>query len=92
MDNDITKLLDIKDSGISILRIDETSTAKKVYLEKALTYHFCPVCGCRMHSKGIYQRTVNHPILQDGKRLILCIRQRRWICSNPNCKNIETLC
>ena len=90
MDNDITKLLDIKDSGISILRIDETSTAKKVYLEKALTYHFCPVCGCRMHSKGIYQRTVNHPILQDGKRLILCIRQRRWICSNPNCKNIET--
>ena len=43
-----------------------------------------------MYSKGIYKRHVNHPILQDGFRLILEIHQRRWQCSNPNCKDIET--
>ena len=90
MDNHITQLLDIKDSGITVLQVKETSTTKTVLLEKQLTYHFCPVCGCRMHSKGIYLRKVNHPILQDGKQLILHIRQRRWICSSPSCRNIET--
>jgi len=43
MDNDITKLLDIKESGIVILQIKETKTAKIVVLEKQLTFHFCPV-------------------------------------------------
>ena len=90
MDNHITKLLDIKDVGINVLQVKETSTTKTVVLEKQLTFHFCPVCGCRMYSKGIYLRKVNHPILQDGKQLILHIRQRRWICSNSICKNIET--
>ncbi len=90
MDNDITKLLDIKESGIVILQVKETKTTKIVVLEKQLTFHFCPVCGCRMHSKGIYLRKVNHPIMQDGRMLILHIRQRRWICSNQNCRNIET--
>lgn len=90
MDNHITKLLDINDSDIHVLQIKETATTKTVVLEKQLTFHFCPVCGARMHSKGIYLRKVNHPILQDGKQLILNIRQRRWICSNPACKNVET--
>lgn len=43
-----------------------------------------------MYSKGTYRRNVNHPIMQDGLRLILEIRQRRWQCSNPDCRDIET--
>ena len=44
---------------------------------------FCPSCNARMHSKGIYKRTVKHPIFQDSTLLNLIIRQRRWRC--PDC-------
>ena len=39
-----------------------------------------------MHSRGIKARTINHPILQDGYSLILVLRQRRWRCTNPDCR------
>ena len=90
MNNDITKLLDLKDSDIKVLHIKDSASTRTVVIEKELSAHFCPACGCRMYSKGIYKRHVNHPILQDGFRLILEIHQRRWQCSNPNCKDIET--
>lgn len=38
-----------------------------------------------MHSRGVYTRTVNHPIMQDGKQLVLKIRQRRYRCTNQIC-------
>lgn len=38
-----------------------------------------------MYSKGIYERTVNHPIVQDGLPLVLKVQQRRWRCNNPAC-------
>lgn len=31
-----------------------------------------------MHSKGIYKRTVKHPIFQDSTQLVLTVHQRRW--------------
>lgn len=40
-----------------------------------------------MHSKGIYTRTVNHPVLQDGTQLILKLNQRRRSCINPACNH-----
>ncbi|HHW95533.1 MAG TPA: transposase [Mogibacterium sp.] len=43
-----------------------------------------------MHSKGIYPRTVNHPVMQDGLQLILVVNQRRWQCTNPVCRHIVT--
>ena len=88
--NNIIQILDIKDSGIKVLAIKETATTRTVTIEKEITYHFCPVCGCRMYSKGIYTRHVNHPIMQDGLRLILEIRQRKWQCSNTACKEFES--
>lgn len=88
--NNITEILDIKDSGIKILAVKDTVSTRTVTIEKEITFHFCPVCGCRMYSKGIYTRHVNHPILQDGLRLILEIRQRKWQCSNKSCKTFET--
>ena len=88
--NIITDILDIKDSGIKVIAVKETTTTKTVTIEKEITFHFCPICGCRMYSKGIYTRHVNHPIMQDGLRLIIEIRQRKWQCSNPTCKAFET--
>lgn len=90
MNNDIIKLLNIKDAGINVISVRETTTTRTVELEKEPGFHYCPVCGCRMYSKGIYKRKVNHPIMQDGLRLILQVNQRRWQCSNPSCKEIET--
>ena len=88
--NNITQILDIKDSGIKVLAVKETTATRTVTIEKEITFHFCPVCGCRMYSKGIYTRHVNHPIMQDGLRLILEIKQRRWRCSNNACGYTET--
>ena len=90
MNNDIIKLLNIKDAGINVISVRETTTTRTVELEKEPGFHYCPVCGCRMYSKGIYKRKVNHPIMQDGLRLILQVNQRRCQCSNPSCKEIET--
>lgn len=90
MDNDITKLLSIKESGIKVVGLRKTKTAHIVTLEKELTIHYCPVCGSRMYSKGIYVRNANHPVMQDGLALQLEIRQRRWQCINPECREIET--
>ena len=90
MNNNIIEILDIKESGIKVLAVKETNFTRTVTIEKELTYHYCPVCGCRMYSKGIYTRHVNHPIMQDGLRLILEIKQRKWQCSNVACKDFET--
>ena len=53
MNNDITKLLGIKDPDIRVLSIKETTTTRTIALEKKIYIHYCPVCGCRMYSKGI---------------------------------------
>lgn len=60
-----------------------------VTLEKTRKIHFCDACGCRMYSKGVYVRTLNHPIMQDGLQLVLKVRQRRWRCTNPECGSTE---
>ena len=90
MDNDIIKLLGIKEAGIHVLKVSDTRTSHIVTIEKELAAHYCPVCGMRMYSKGTYKRRVNHPVMQDGRSVILEINQRRWQCTNPECRNIET--
>lgn len=39
-----------------------------------------------MHSRGVKSRKIKHPILQDNYSLILILKQRRWSCSNPECR------
>lgn len=90
MDYDIIKLLGIKDSCIKVLEIKESSTTRTVTIEKELFAHFCPACGFRMYSKGRETRTVNHPVMQDGLKLTLKIIKRRWQCTNPDCRAIES--
>lgn len=38
-----------------------------------------------MHSRGVKQRTIKHPVLQDNYELILLLKQRRWRCTNKDC-------
>jgi len=83
--NSITELLNLEDSDVFISNIDIQGTTKTLTLETKLYAHYCPSCGFRMHSKGVKNRTIKHPILQDNYELILILKQRRWKCTNPEC-------
>lgn len=83
--NHITDLLDLEDADIIISGIQIQGQTKTLTLETPPTAHFCPSCGFRMHSRGVKNRTINHPILQDNYSLILVLKQRRWRCTNPEC-------
>ncbi len=67
------------------MRVSREGTTKTLTLETHPTTHFCPSCSFRMHSRGVKQRTVRHPILQDVYQLILILKQRRWRCTNKEC-------
>lgn len=83
--NRITDLLDLEDANVIISDIHTQGLTKTIILETTPTAHFCPSCGFRMHSRGIKNRTITHPILQDNYSLILILKQRRWRCTNPKC-------
>ena len=83
--NSITELLNLEDSDIFISDITISGTKKILTLETHPIIHFCPICGFKMHSRGIKTRTINHPILQDSYELILKLKQRRWRCTNQQC-------
>lgn len=84
--NSITELLNLEDADIFISDITISGTKKILTLETHPIIHFCPICGFKMHSRGIKTRTINHPILQDTYELILKLKQRRWRCTNPQCR------
>ena len=46
---------------------------KTLIIETPPVASYCPICGFRMHSRGVKKRTINHPILQDGYSLIRCV-------------------
>lgn len=83
--NSITELLDLEDTDVKICDIQIQGQTKTIYLESPPVAHFCPSCGFRMHSRGIKNRKINHPILQDNYKLVLILKQRRWRCTNPDC-------
>lgn len=83
--NRITDLLDLEDENVIISDIHTQGQTKTITLETPPVAHFCPSCGFRMHSRGIKNRTITHPILQDHYSLILILKQRRWRCTNPEC-------
>lgn len=86
MNNDIINLLNIEDKDVIITNTSIEGNVKKIYIEKVLKVEYCPNCSSRMHSKGKYLRHINHPILQDGYKLELIVSQRKWKCTNPQCK------
>lgn len=81
---DLLPLLDFQtDDSIEIINVEIIDSIKSIHLIKKLIPLYCPSCGARMHSKGIYKRTVKHPIFQDSTLLNLIVHQRRWCC--PDC-------
>ena len=82
---DIIKLLNIEDKDIKLIETKVYDDVKEITIEKELIEHYCPKCGCKMHSKGVRTRTLRHQILCDGYKLILKLNQRRWKCTNPDC-------
>ena len=83
--NTITELLNLEDSDIYVSNIQIIDTKKIITVETPVSIHFCPQCGFKMHSRGIRERTINHPVLQDGFECIIKLRQRRWRCINAQC-------
>ena len=79
------KFLNLEDNLLEIEKIEVIDDTKYIYLNQKLIPTYCPVCGSRMYSKGIETRTIKHQTLQDGFKLILYLKQRRWKCSNSIC-------
>ena len=84
--DDTIKLLDLEDDNFIIKDVRIDSNTKYITDETKAVPHYCPQCGTEMHSKGRKPRTIHHPILQDGFRLEIILFQRRWQCTNPECK------
>ena len=84
--NDIISLLNLEDSQLEIESVKQEGTTKVVTLFTRPQTRFCPKCGYLMHSRGLKLRTINHPVLQNSYHLILKLKQRRWKCTNSNCK------
>ena len=85
MSDDIIKLLDLEDDDLLVQGPSVSHGKKTLTISRKPVPTFCSICGSKMHSKGIYARIVNHPVLQDGTQLILKLLQRRWKCTNPAC-------
>ena len=59
--NSIIDLLDLEDSEIIIKDIQIHGQTKTLFLETPPIVHFCPICGYRMHSRGVKSRKIKHP-------------------------------
>lgn len=87
MKDNIIALFNLKGPNIKINVLEYNNSKITLSITKNLQRTFCPLCHNVMHSKGIYKQTVNHPILQDGRRIVLEINQRRWKCTNSLCQH-----
>ena len=70
------------DQSVHIDKVVVEGDIKYVYLSRSPIPTFCDECNSRMHSKGVYVRKINHPILQDSTKVILVVSQRKWKCTN----------
>lgn len=81
-------LLDIEnDDSLIIDEISSDGGNKNIVISKRPSVVFCPDCGFRMHSKGLYPRKVNHPIFQDQSNTTIIVKQRKWNC--PHCNKYQ---
>jgi len=90
MQNNIIDLLGFKDRDICAKITKTSPSSVEVMVSKTCKPKYCPVCSHRMYSRGPYTRTLNHPILQDGRKVTILLKQRRWKCTNSVCGHFET--
>ena len=82
---DFIDLKDCEDVDVKDVIIDDDNRTKTIVMERNYSAMFCPECGQRMYSKGFYTRHINHPVLDDGYRVIIELRQRKYRCTNQEC-------
>ena len=63
----------------------ETDTEIFINIEKVSTPTYCPNCDSKMYSKGFRVRRVRHPVLYNGKTIIINLKQRKYRCTNKLC-------
>ena len=85
--NDLLSVLDICDTSVSVSKVEIIDDVKYIYIQRDSVPTFCPICSSRMHSKGLYTRKINHPILQDSTKVFVILKQRKWYC--PICRHFE---
>lgn len=90
MQNNIIDFLGFKDKDISANITKSSPYSVEITVSKNCKPLYCPVCNHRMYSRGPYTRTLNHPILQDGRKITILLKQRRWKCTNSACGHFET--
>lgn len=90
MNNDIIKLLNLEDDCIITSIETSDNMTKTISLAKNHSEKFCPLCNYRMHSKGVRIRRAKHQILLDGYQLHLKLYCRRYQCTNPDCRHMES--
>ena len=90
MENNIINFLNFEDSNLECDEPRLINGQRVLTIRQKLLPHYCPICSYRMYSKGIYERTVNHPVMQDGLPLVLKVQQRRWKCTNNACSYVTT--
>jgi transposase len=90
MSNDIMDLLELYDEDSDVLESTTEGNIKSVTISKIKREMYCPICGCRLHSKGTFTRHPNNQIFQGSYVLKVTLTGRRWECSNPDCDYKET--
>lgn len=90
MQDNIIDFLNFEDSNLECDEPRIIRGQRVLSIRQKLVPHYCPICSYRMYSKGIYERTVNHPVMQDGLPLVIKVQQRRWKCTNSACQNTLT--
>lgn len=85
MQNSIIDLLNLKGDDVIVTAYESSSDKLTVHIEKRIRPEICPECGNKLYSKGYDIRTLNHPILQDGRKVILKIKKRKYCCSSEIC-------
>lgn len=91
MNNNIIEIILNKDKNTNYqCDFDEINNEYIITVEKTVIPKYCPVCNTKMYSKGIRTRRVRHPILNNGKTILIHLKQRSWICTNQMCKHRTT--
>lgn len=78
----ISDLIDLGDSSAQVTEVIQDGDTKYVFVQKKECFMLCPQCGTRMKSKGKRIKEINHPVLQDGFKLILAVTVRKWHCDS----------
>ena len=78
----ISDLIDLGDPSAKVTEVIQDDDTKYVFIEKKVACMFCPLCDRRMKSKGKRIKQINHPVFQDGFKLILAVTVRKWYCES----------